>query len=71
MAKSITELRTQKLQALDNAPPSTGRLQVRVGTEIEDLVKRLAIILGCKRAEVVTLAVREFADRIHPDIVNA
>lgn len=71
MPKSITELRTQKLQALDNAPPSTGRLQVRVGTEIEDLVKRLAIILGCKRAEVVTLAVREFADRIHPDIVNA
>jgi hypothetical protein len=71
MAKSITELRTQKLQALDNAPPSTGRLQVRVGTDVEDLVKRLAIILGCKRAEVVTLAVREFADRIHPDIVNA
>lgn len=71
MAKSITELRTQKLQALDNAPPSTGRLQVRVGTDVEDLVKRLAIILGCKRAEVVTLAIREFADRIHPDIVNA
>ena len=71
MAKSITELRTQKLQALDNAPPSTGRLQVRVGTDVEDLVKRLAIILGCKRAEVVTLAVREVADRIHPDIENA
>lgn len=71
MTDSITDLRTQKLQALENAPPSTGRLQVRVGTDVEDLVKRLAIILGCKRAEVVTLALREFADRVHPDLVNA
>lgn len=71
MTDSITELRTRKLQALENAPSSTGRLQVRVGTEVEDLVKRLAIILGCKRAEVVTLALQEFADRIHPDLVEA
>ncbi len=69
MTDSITELRTQKLQALE--PSSTGRLQVRVGSDVEDLVKRLAIILGCKRAEVVTLAIREFADRIHPDLVSA
>ena len=71
MTDSITELRTRKLQALENAPSSTGRLQVRVGTEVEDLVKRLAIILGCKLAEVVTLALQEFADRIHPDLVEA
>jgi uncharacterized protein (DUF1778 family) len=72
MTDSIARLRQKKLAEHEGKPrTTTGRLQVRVGPEIEDLVARLAILLGCKRSEVVSLALREFANQVHPDLLTA
>lgn len=72
MTESIAKLRAEKLAAHQSkTTKSSGRLQVRVGVETEDLVSQLAILLGCKRAEVVQLAIREFAGRIHPALLPA
>jgi len=68
----ITRSRTRALQDYDENPsPANGRLQVRVGEEYQHLVNRLSILMGCKRAEVVQLALEEFAARIHPDLTAA
>ena len=71
MTDAVARLRRKKLEDLQHRPRrSSGRLQVRVGPEVEDLVARLAILLGCKLAEVVSLALQEFADKIHPDLLS-
>ena len=72
MTDSVAKLRAEKLAAHQKKrSTSSGRLQVRVGVEVEDLVAQLAILLGCKRAEVVQLAIREFADKIHPGLIQS
>lgn len=71
MTDAVARLRRQKLMEHKDRPRTpTGRLQVRVGPEVEDLVARLAILLGCKRAEVVRLALEEFAEKIHPELLS-
>ncbi len=47
------------------------RLQVRVPSDLAALVERLAIVLGCTRAEVLSLALDEFAEKLHPELVSA
>ena len=46
------------------------RLQVRVPSDLAALVERLAIVLGCTRAEVLSLALDEFAEKLHPELVS-
>ena len=66
----ITKRRTEALRTYNEDPsPANGRLQVRVDPEYQHLVNQLSIIMGCKRAEVVQLALSEFAARIHPDLL--
>lgn len=68
----IAENRSKALEAYEALEPrSTGRLQVRVGVDYCDLVNRLAILMGCKRAEVVRLALDELGDKIQPQLLEA
>lgn len=68
----IAENRTRALEAYEAQEPSTtGRLQVRIGADYCDLVNRLAILMGCKRAEVVRLALDELGDKIQPQLLEA
>lgn len=70
MTNSIAKMRVEKLTAHENRTTKrSGRLQVYVGADVEDLIAKLAIVLGCKRAEVVQLSVKEFAAGVHPDLL--
>ena len=73
MSKLIDELAAQRARQLldynENPAPENGRLQVRVDPEVTHLVNRLAIIMGCKRAEIISLAVQELAETINPDLL--
>ena len=46
------------------------RLQVRVPSELVALVEKLAIVMGCKRAEVVSLAISELAENVDPQLLS-
>ena len=71
ITERIDNIRTKRLIEFDSKPSnSRGRLQVYCGTETEDLVKRLAILIGCKRAEIVQLALKEFAEKIDPNLLG-
>ena len=66
----IIQSRTRALDEYNNQTRTpSGRLQVHVGEEHHHLVNRLSILMGCKRAEVLRLALDEFAERIHPDLL--
>jgi len=68
----IAENRSKALEEYESqGPHATGRLQVRIGVEYCDLVNRLAILMGCKRAEVVRLALNELGDKIQPQLLEA
>ncbi len=73
MEEITSHIIRSRTRALDDynsqsAQPS-GRLQVYVGEEHHHLVNRLAILMGCKRAEVVRLALDEFASKVDPDLL--
>ena len=68
----IAEKRSEALEAYEAKNTPIGeRLQVRVGAEYCDLVNRLAILMGIKRAEVVRLALDELSATIQPQLLEA
>ena len=64
---------TTKLRNLETGTKvsNDSRLQVRVPSELVALVEKLAIVMGCKRAEVVSLAISELAENVDPQLLSA
>ncbi len=67
-----TTIHKRRMTAYEEQTPNqnTARLQVRVPNDLVDLVARLALLIGCKRAEVVSLALKEFAAKIEPSLAT-
>lgn len=75
LSNIINEHRLAQLEALDSdqqpVTQNTARLHIRLDPETIDLLKRISILTGMKRQEVLCLALREFSASIRPDLLEA
>jgi len=76
LSEIIERNRLEKLTAHDDdcrpkQTPNTSRLHIRLDPETIDLLKRISILTGMKRQEVLRFALREFSATIRPDLLES
>ena len=75
MSKLSRIIEAQRAKHLENYENQVkleekSRLHIRVEPEVIDLLARLSIITGMKRSEVLSVALKEFAELIRPDLLE-